>query len=280
MRKFVFVILFLLSSALAGEAGVPGVQTVRYQLTNNAIFYVSTTGDDINGDGSLAKPWATIQRAYNWIADNLDFAGYIVQIQLSPGVYSYGVMITRPWVGGGTLTINGGGATINSNKPNVGIFDFVQPISLPGILTIQNMTLTSNVARYGINAECFCTVILGPNLVFGQFTYTQLNALNGGFLYCSAGYTINGGANAHYTADHGGYIQCPRRITVSGNPAFGSFAVALDGSQIDLRSAIFSGSARGQRYYVNTLSLLLSGGNLGAIPGSTAGFVGGGSFAN
>lgn len=61
MRKFVFVILFLLSSALAGEAGVPGVQTVRHQMTSdNTIFYVSTTGDDINGDGSLAKPWATI----------------------------------------------------------------------------------------------------------------------------------------------------------------------------------------------------------------------------
>ena len=60
MRKFVFAILLLLSSALAGEAGVPGVQKVRYQLTSNAIFYVSTTGDDINGDGSLAKPWATI----------------------------------------------------------------------------------------------------------------------------------------------------------------------------------------------------------------------------
>ena len=199
---------------------------------------------------------------------------------MSPGVYSYGVMITRPWVGGGTLTINGGGATINSNKPYVGIFDFAQPIALPGVLTIQNMTLTSNVALYGINAECFCTINLGPNMVFGQFAYIHLNALTGGYLYCAAGYKITGGAEAHYNVDHGGYIQCPRQITLSGTPAFGSFAVTLDSSQIDLRNAIFSGSATGQRYYVNTLSLLLSGGALGAIPGSTAGFVGGGGSAN
>ena len=220
------------------------------------------------------------QRAYNWIADNLDFAGYSVQIKLSPGVYSYGVMITRPWVGGGTLAINGGGATINSNKPYVGIFDFEQPIALPGILSIYNMTLTSSVALYGINAECFCTIIFGPNMVFGQFTYIHLGASNGGYLYCAGGYKINGGANEHYFVDHGGYVKCGSQITVSGNPTFLSpFAVAVDGSQIDLRSATFSGSATGQRYYVNTLSLLLSG-NLGAIPGSAAGSVGGGGFAN
>ena len=190
-------------------------------------------------------------------------------------------MITRPWVGGGNLTINGGGATINSNKPYVGIFDFLQPIALPGFLTIYNMTLTSSVALYGINAECFCTIILGPNMVFGQFAYIHLSALSGGYLYCGAGYKINGGASEHYLADHGGYIQCPGKITVSGNPAFlASFAVAVDGSQIDLRSATFSGSATGPRYYVNTLSLLLSGGNLGAIPGSIAGYVGGGGSAN
>jgi hypothetical protein len=279
MRNYLIILCFLFSSVFHGEASAQAVNKVRFQLTGNALFYVSTAGNDMTGDGSSGAPWATVQQAYNWVADNLDFAGHNVQIQLMPGVYTYGVMINRSWIGGGNLIIDGGGATINSNKPNVGIFDFSMPIALPGVLTIENMTLTSGVAIYGINAECFCTVNLGPGLVFGQMTYIHISALNGGYVYCSYGYSITGGANNHFNATHGS-IQCPRQIALSGTPKFGAFAVALESSLIDLRSAVFSGSATGERYYVNTLSLFLTGGELVAVPGNATGYVGGGGIAN
>ena len=277
MRKFLLLLSLLFSSVLVGEANGQGVQKTRLQLTANAWFFVSTTGNDVTGNGSSANPWATVQKAYNWVADNLDFAGHGVQIQLSPGVYKYGVMIVRSWVGGGSLVIDGGSATINSNEPYVGIFDFALPIALSGIFEIQNMTLTSTVARYGVNAECFCTVVLGPGLVFGSIADIQVSALNGGYIYCAAGYSITGGAAYHFYADTHGYIQCPRQIALSGTPKFGTFAGAVDQSQIDLRGATFSGSATGQKYYVNTISLLLGSSSL---PGNAAGSVGGEGLAN
>ena len=81
----------------------------------------------------------------------------------------------------------------------------------------------------------------------------------GRLVCCAYGYSITGGANNRFNVTHG-YIQCPREIALVGYPKFGAFAVALGSSLIDLRNAVFSGSATGQRYYVNTLSLFLTGG--------------------
>lgn len=280
MLKYALAIWFLLSSVLLVEAGVPGTQQVRFRLAADTTFYVSTAGNDMAGDGSSGAPWATIQMAYNWIADNLDFAGHTVQIFLAPGVYTYGVMIDRPWVGGGNLIINGGGATINSNKQYVGIFDFMEPIALTGTLQIENMTLTSNVAAFGINAECWCTVMIGQNVVFGQFALIQISAMNGGYVYCQAGYLITGGAEAHYNVENGGYIQCPRLIQLSGTPNFGTFAFSASGGRINLAGTAFTGSATGQKYYIGILSILQTQGNLSALPGNASGYLAQGGFAS
>lgn len=50
---------------------------MRTYLTSDQAFYIADGGSDAN-DGSLASPWATLQHAYDWIRDNIDFGGRVV----------------------------------------------------------------------------------------------------------------------------------------------------------------------------------------------------------
>lgn len=57
-------------------------------VDNNVNLYVSTTGDDTNGDGSESNPYATPQRAVDAIPDNLA-AGISVEISCGAGTFEF-----------------------------------------------------------------------------------------------------------------------------------------------------------------------------------------------
>lgn len=59
----------------------------RAKLTGNTTYYVSTTGSDSN-PGTSGSPWATLQHAVDWLAANIDAAGFNVTIQLANGNYT------------------------------------------------------------------------------------------------------------------------------------------------------------------------------------------------
>src|SRR5690348_223214 len=65
------------------------VSGVRTALTGNANYYVSATGSDSHGGtNSTTDAWATIQHAIDFIASNLDLAGFILTINIGPGTFS------------------------------------------------------------------------------------------------------------------------------------------------------------------------------------------------
>ena len=60
---------------------------IRIQLTGNTTFYVSTTGSDITGDGSIGAPWKTLQFAWDTICAAFDLQSFVATIQLDDGDY-------------------------------------------------------------------------------------------------------------------------------------------------------------------------------------------------
>lgn len=83
-----------------------------YTLTEDVTVYVSTTGNDVSGDGSSDAPYKTIQKAVDSIPKHLD--GYTAQITIANGTYPERVTVEgftsgRVVVGryGDLFTING-----------------------------------------------------------------------------------------------------------------------------------------------------------------------------
>ena len=62
--------------------------SVGSALTHDTTYYVSSDGSDSN-NGSESAPWLTLQHAVDWIAANIDFAGFNVDIQLADSVSEY-----------------------------------------------------------------------------------------------------------------------------------------------------------------------------------------------
>lgn len=62
-----------------------------YTLTRDAIVYVSTVGDDANGDGTSAAPYRTIQKAIDSIPKHL--GGHKAEISVDFGVYDEKIVV-------------------------------------------------------------------------------------------------------------------------------------------------------------------------------------------
>jgi hypothetical protein len=87
-------------------------------------------------------------------------------------------------------------------------------------------------------------------------------------------YTISGGANIHWYATLGGFIQAAGlTITLTGTPAFvQAFAWSQSHARLTVNGNTFSGSATGTRYYADTLGLIdTQGGGASYLPGNAAG---------
>src|SRR5690348_14376742 len=61
--------------------------TIRETLAANADYYVTATGSDSN-PGTLAQPWLTLQHAMDFIAANIDIAGFTVTINVGTGTFA------------------------------------------------------------------------------------------------------------------------------------------------------------------------------------------------
>lgn len=246
----------------------------RTRLTNNTTYYVSTSGNDSTGNGTSGTPWATLQHAINYVANSVDLAGFSVTISVADGTYTGGVILSAPFVGGGSVTLQGNLSTPANCIISTTSADCIK-VSNQGVLSVGGFKLTTTTGGSGLNAiECGQLEVVGA-LNFGACAGPHVNASYNSFIRIAASYTISGSAPIHYFANHVSNIQVNIGITVTvtGGPAFSSaFAQTYNCSVIEVSSVIFSGSATGQYYDVYQNAVIDTGGG-GAtfLPGSVSG---------
>src|SRR3954447_13757840 len=99
-------------SDLASTAAARANLGVREQLSANRTYYVRTDGSDSNNGlaNSSSGAFLTIQKAIDTVGA-LDLSIYNVTVQVADGTYTGTVTVTGPWVGSGTVFLQGNTTT-------------------------------------------------------------------------------------------------------------------------------------------------------------------------
>src|SRR5689334_15556907 len=71
----------------APDGGTP-VARCEYAPATNSLAYVALTGSDANGDGTSARPWRTLQTAFERATPG-------TTVLVGPGTYSDEFLVTR-----------------------------------------------------------------------------------------------------------------------------------------------------------------------------------------
>ncbi|MFZ0271007.1 MAG: hypothetical protein WAL34_04070 [Acidobacteriaceae bacterium] len=252
-----------------------GVRTV---LTANTTFYVSTSGNDSTGSGTSGAPWATIQHAFNYIANDIDLAGYTATVQLADGTYA-AAQVSQPWVGGGpaNVILQGNSVTPSNTVITSNSTNSLQAVNTGVGFTYQDLELANTLAGSSCAFAAYGgQLIQGPNVVFGAAATCHISIGWNGIFYLAGSYTIAGGAATHLQCYSNGTIFVGPGITVTllGTPAFsGAFASVNTGSVFfQTPVASFSGSATGARYSVGLNGVIMTqGSGVNYLPGNGAG---------
>ena len=81
-------------------------------LNSTLNMYVNgTTGSDTTGDGTAAKPFATISKAVRTVCDNYNLSSYAAIVRVAPGVYDEDVEMYAYSSSGGYIRIQGDAGT-------------------------------------------------------------------------------------------------------------------------------------------------------------------------
>lgn len=259
-------------------------QTVR-TLTEDTTIYVRTDGNDSNDgtDNTSGRAFLTVQRALRE-AKRCDLRDNNITIQIADGTYTGTILNTGPFVGNGTVTINGNSTTpanvvLNATDSSSDVYEG----RWGSHIILQNFTSGS------CDNVIFCTtnssVTVGAGMRFGAANRHHMTVQHGGSVYGRSSYTITGGANCHMIAYTGAHIDMSGlTCTLTGTPNFaGAFAWA-PGGRVSAFSNTYSGAATGVRYvFDNGGTLFVNGAGTSYFPGNTAGFgtsaTGGGFYA-
>jgi hypothetical protein len=253
------------------EMAVPSGSGGREVLSADRTYYVRADGSDSN-DGlsnSSGGAFLTIQKAID-TAVGVDLSTFAITIQVGAGTYT-GANTLKSYIGVGPITIQGD----TSTPSNV------------VISTTSAVCVTGNgvTGKYVIKGVKFQTTTSGNCITLDNQTILDIESVDfgttaSGFSHISVGahanltvtgnYSITGNAQDHWLARTIGLITCSgRTITLTGTPAFTTFARALRGAGITTTGNTFSGAATGTRYSVTMNAWVES---LGAtLPGNAAG---------
>lgn len=246
---------------------------VRELLGANRTYYVRSDGSDSNNGlaDNAGGAFLTTQKAIDVVMNDVDLNGYDVTIQVRDATRSTSQSVSAPWVGKGTVTVQG-----NSGTPANVLFNgsgSTFTVANGGTLTVKDMELRSSsnhclVANNGGQIKF-------QNIRFGATANGQhLRCANFGLIEATGNYSITGSAQRHVVSDGGAGIDVAgRTVTLSGTPAFSQmFASVEQNSWIKIYFMTFSGSATGKRYEANNLGIIHTGSGSGTyLPGNSAG---------
>src|SRR4051812_10178879 len=271
-------------SDLANAAIARANLGVREQLAANRTYYVRTDGADGNNGlaNSSGGAFLTIQKAIDTAAA-LDLSVYNVTIQVADGTYTGAVTVTGPWVGSGSVTLQGNTTTPGNvviTTPGAGAAALL--VQSGGRLSVTGFKLVSSGtgATAGLKSSGSAILVTGA-MDFGAAN-RQMQAAGSGSITFGAGitYNISAGAVTHIFCSSSGNVAIEGcTVTTTGTVAFsGAFATSSFVGVVFIDSNTFAGaSATGSRYSITANGVVYTGG-AGAtyLPGNAAGTTGSG----
>jgi hypothetical protein len=232
--------------------------------------YAAATGNDSN-DGltaTRAGAFLTIQKAIDTVSGVLIGAN-AVTIQLADGTHIGGGAISSPWLGTGSVVINGN-STFSSNV--VVTSSGFTLAAYAGKTSVSNFQVQST-SVYALVAFPGGSWVIGAGMRFGTTTNTAIVA-DGGYIYGRSNYTIVNNGVVHWGCANGGFIDIAGiTITIIGTPAFSfAFASVAAAASTLVYSNTFVGSATGTRYSLSLNGIInTNGGGASYFPGNSAG---------
>jgi len=239
---------------------------LREKLTANRTYYVNeSSGSDSNSGLTSADAFATLAHCWSVIT-SIDLGGYSVTISLASNVTT-GLSINAPWIGG-NIVLDGGGHSISSTGAA-----FATSVPLPGLVTIQNITLASSGGN-GVEVQAAGVVSIGSSVTFGACSGAHFNVGNYGYVSVGANYSVTGAAASHYFAGRASIVANSRTVTFTGTLNFSTaFCYIYECGVFEGGGMTFSGGTiTGQRYNVYLNGVIQTGGG-GAtyFPGNSSG---------
>lgn len=246
----------------------------RTKLAAARTYYVRTDGSDSNTGlaNSAGGAFLTLQKAIDTVSA-LDIGGNDVTIQVGNGTYTGGISLSGPWLGPGTVTLQGDTTTpsnvvISTTSANCITVSTVGRLSVKGF---KFQTTTSGSCLY---ANTGGIITISGAVEFGACATYQVQTDRSGLITISSNYTISGGAQCHIAAVTSGIVVgAGITVTLTGTPAFSvSFVYQGRSGVVEYYSNTFSGSATGTRYLISENSVcFVFGGGATYLPGNAAG---------
>jgi hypothetical protein len=200
---------------------------------------------------------------------------YNILIQDAGGAtYTTGVNLHGGQIGGGVITIDGGGTSLI----NVSGGNAVYTTGAANYVAVQNIKLETTTSGYCVFQQTPGYVIVGAGVnLLGCATGGIGAAAIGGITQISGALTISGNIGVVFGAYSGGGLYAtgsPITVTISGSPTISFFAQATDMALIQTGSLTFSGApAAGTQRYSATMNGVIEtlSGSSTYFPGTVAG---------
>lgn len=248
----------------------------RVQLLANRTYYVRSDGRDTNSGlvDSASGAFLTIQKAID-VVKSIDLGIYNVTIQVRDGTFAPFELLGS-WIGGGRVTLLGNTTTptncivqeTTQNDDAIGVFLRAQ-LDIAGF-----RVLSAN--QNAIHAGDYSTIDFVGAMEFGSTPNGAHIRVDNNSIFFTEGraISITAGAKKHIFVDTGGIAKSfTSPYTLTGTPNFtDQFVLAEALGTVLAPDNTFTGAATGQRYLVQTNSVIdTGGGGANYFPGNVAG---------
>ena len=153
----------------------------RTTLIANQTLYVSASGSDTTGAGTVGNPWATGTKAYEYIRSNLNLNGFDVIISCADGTYTTtgpkfllhtSNVSSDDWVGGGRIILRGNTTTpanVVINASDGDIISMDHSTHSKGSFLVEGFTLN------GVDGLISCVIMGEQDVEIGNMAYGPSN---------------------------------------------------------------------------------------------------------
>jgi hypothetical protein len=247
---------------------------VREYLTAARTYYVRTDGNDSNNGlaNTPAGAFKTIQHAVDVVCTAIDINSQIVTIQVADDTYNYNAaVVLKEFVGTGPVWLQGNTSTPTNVPLNVTGASAI--IATGGTWVIQGFSITTTGANSdGITADGAVRVTY-TQVNFGSCGRYHVFGASGATVIGTGAYSISAGGYGHLGAGANARIGLnAATVTVTGTPAFTTFALSTFASTMEFYGTTFSGAATGKRYEATLNAVIYtSAGGANFFPGNSAG---------